>query len=57
MRRFMLSFVTVAVIVAPITFAAPSAVGAAGDPVYVALGDSLAVGFHPGRGPPGSSKP
>ena len=51
MRRLVLSFVTVAVMVTPIAVGTPSAVGAPGDPVYVALGDSLAVGFHPGRGP------
>ena len=51
MRRLVLSFVTLVVMVMPITFGTPSAAGAADDPVYVALGDSLAVGFHPGRGP------
>ena len=51
MRRLVLSFVTVVVMVMPIAVGAPSAIGAPGDPVYVALGDSLAVGFHPGRGP------
>ena len=51
MRRLVLSLVTVAVMLMPITFGTPSPVVAGGDPVYVALGDSLAVGFHPGRGP------
>jgi lysophospholipase L1-like esterase len=51
MRRFSFGLIAVTIVISSFSSGAPAArAGSAGEPVYVALGDSLAVGYQPGRG-------
>jgi hypothetical protein len=50
MRRLSSWLTVVTVFFSVLTVGAPTAGAATGDPVYVSLGDSLSVGYQPGRG-------
>ena len=51
MHKRIIWLLAVAAVLAPLPLRAPAARAASGDPIYVSLGDSLSVGFQPGRGP------
>ena len=50
MRRVFLWITVLAVVFSFLPVSAPVARAGTGTPVYVAVGDSLSVGFQPGRG-------
>lgn len=50
MRKLITFLSAAAVAVSLFAIAAPTAHAASGDPIYVSVGDSLSVGYQPGRG-------
>ena len=50
MRKLITFFSAAAVALSLFAIAAPAAHAASGDPIYVSVGDSLSVGYQPGRG-------